>query len=68
MEKDWVKVFDASQEYQAEMAKEILEDNEIQAVILNKHDSSYVTIGYIEVYVHKDNEDKALEILKELSN
>lgn len=68
MEKDWVVVFETTMDFQAEIAKEVLENNEINAVILNQHDSSYTTFGPIEVYVHKDNQEKAIELLKELKN
>ena len=57
------------QEYQAEIAREILEDNDITAIILNKKDSMYqFAHGDIEVYIHKDNREKAEEILKKLKS
>jgi len=68
MEKDWVVVFNTDQSYQAEIAKEILENNGINAVILNQHDSSYTTFGPIELYVHQDFQEQAAELLKELKN
>ena len=69
MEKDWKKVFLTGQEYQAEMAREILENNGINAVVLNQQDGAFLNItGEIEVYVHEDNEAKANEILKELKH
>ncbi len=69
MEKDFELVFSTGQEYQAEIAREILEDNEILAVVLNQKDSMYqLNHGNIEVYVHKDNLEKAEEILKKLKS
>lgn len=68
MEKDWVVVFETTISYQAEIAKEVLENSEINSVILNQHDSSYTTFGPIEVYVHKDFKEKASELLKELKD
>ncbi len=68
MEKDWVVVFETAQQYQAEIAKEVLENEEITAVIMNQRDSTYITFGPIKVYVHQDFEQQANELLKELKN
>ena len=65
MEKDWVMVYTLKKEYNAEMLQEVFDDNKINCVMINKKDSSYVPIGNIEVYVHKDNEEKAKELIKE---
>ncbi|MFA9388835.1 MAG: DUF2007 domain-containing protein [Prolixibacteraceae bacterium] len=66
MEKDWKQVFLTGQAYQAEMAKEILENNGINAVILNQKDSVYLTFGDLEVYVNEKDVDRAVELLKDL--
>lgn len=66
MEKDWVSVFHTGQNFQAEIAKEILENEEINCVIINENDSTFPSIGEIEVMVHKDFEEKATELLKDL--
>lgn len=68
MEKDWKKVFLTGDTYKAEIAREILALNEINAVILNQKDSVYQTFGDIEVYVNQTDEATALEILKELKH
>lgn len=64
MEKDWVKIYRTQQEYKADILLEVLEENEIEGVIINKKDSSYVVIGDVEVYVHIDNEEKAKQIVE----
>lgn len=66
MEKDWVCVFRTEQSFQAEMAKEILENERINGVVLNEHDSNFPSIGEFEVWVHQDFEVKATELLKDL--
>lgn len=66
MEKDWKCVFHSTQVYQAEIAKEILENEEINCVIINEHDSTFPTLGEVEVWVHQNFEEKAVELLKEL--
>jgi len=68
MEKDWVCVFHSEQSYQAEIAKEILENEEISSTILNEHDSSFPSIGEFEIWIHQDFKEKALELLKDLTH
>jgi hypothetical protein len=66
MEKDWVSIFSTNHEYIAELAKEVLEENDIQFVLLNHKDSSYpdLFIGEIEIFVNRDNAIKAKYLLK----
>ena len=47
------------------MAKQMIQQNGIEAVIMNQKDSSYL-IGNIEVFVQAENETFALQILKNL--
>ncbi len=68
MEKGWKQVFLSGQMYKAEIAKSLLENNGINSVILNQVDSVYKIFGNIELYVMEEDEQKALEILKELKN
>lgn len=68
MEKGWKQVFLSGEMYQAEIARELLENNGIAAVVLNQKDSSYTAFGNIEVYVNEHDEIKAIEILKELKH
>lgn len=65
MEKDWVKVFESPEELKIEIARQLLEENEIDSVVINKRDRSY-NIGDIELYVHRDNVIRAKQALKEL--
>ncbi|MDI3520991.1 MAG: hypothetical protein PWR03_1179 [Tenuifilum sp.] len=65
MDENWKEVFSTAQSWQAEMAKQVLEENGIAAVVINRKDSSYL-FGEVSVYVEKSNEEKASELLKEL--
>jgi len=65
MEKNWVRVFHG-QNFQAEIAKEILENEEIPCVVINENDSTFPSIGDVEVWVHQDFELQASELLKDL--
>ncbi|MCD6354546.1 MAG: DUF2007 domain-containing protein [Prolixibacteraceae bacterium] len=66
MEKGWKEVLMTAQQFEAEMAKGILKNNEINAVILNQHDSSYTTFGEYAVFVAEEDIHRAIELLKEL--
>jgi hypothetical protein len=66
MEKDWVCVFQTEKGFQAEIAREILENEEIDCVVLNEHDSNFPSIGNLGIWVHQDFEVKATELLKDL--
>ena len=64
MEKNWVKIYTTADEIKAQMVKDVLENNGIRSVILNKKDSSYVVIGDVEIYVNRDNVLKAMTLIK----
>jgi len=68
MEKDWVLVYTAGQMFQAEIFKNVLGDHGIEAVIINKMDSSYQAFGEIEVYVKNDHIIKAKMLAKEFDS
>lgn len=65
MKEGWVKVYTLDKQYRAELLKDKFEQNNIEAIILNKRDSAFNTFGSIEVFVHEDNKAKAEEIAKE---
>jgi len=65
MEKDWVTVYSTDKPYQAEILKRILEDHDIEAVIINKLDSSYQTFGDVELYVLRENILMAKKLVNE---
>jgi hypothetical protein len=68
MEKDWVCVFHSEQDFQAEIAREILENEEINCILLNERDSNFPSIGEVEIWVHQDFKQKAQKLLKDLSH
>ena len=65
MENDWKLIFATGTLYKAEIVKDILEDNEIEAVLLNKQDSLYL-FGDIEVYVKPDDVIRAKFLIKDV--
>jgi hypothetical protein len=65
MEKDWIKVFASDRSFEAEMVKGMLLENNINAVLLNRQDSSYIQAlpGQAEVYVHVSQAEEARELI-----
>ena len=64
MEDGWTKVYSTDKPYQADIMLEVLEENDIVGVVLNKKDSSCISFGMTELYVNKDDAEKAKEIIK----
>lgn len=61
----WKKVFSSSQLALASMVAGILTEQNIQANVLNKIDSSYVFLGEVEVYVAEEDYENAVRIVKD---
>ncbi len=68
MEKGWKEVFLTDKEYQAIIARDILERSGIRVVIMNQHDTIYSTFGECVVYVPEESENLAIDLLKELKS
>jgi len=62
MESDWIKIYTSADFFKSELVRQVLIDNEIEAIIMDKQGFPY-RIGEVEVYIHKDNFQKALEII-----
>ena len=62
--KDWVNIQSFNRLHQAEICENILEINDISAVIINEKDSLFL-IGEIELYVKNDDEAKARALIDE---
>ncbi|SFD33132.1 Putative signal transducing protein [Chitinophaga sp. CF118] len=67
MEKDWVKIFATNQTFRAEIVKGMLQEYGINAVLINRLDSSYLGTlpGMAELYVHLSQEMEAKKLLME---
>ena len=63
MKESWAKAFQSEQMIQAELAREVLDQNGIAAVIVNKKDSSYPVFGVCEVHVPLSDLAQAQTIL-----
>ena len=60
---NWAKIYTTTAAYKAEIAKDVLEQEDIQSVIVDKKDSAYGVFGEIELYVQRENVIKAKHIL-----
>lgn len=55
MSNDWIKVRTYTKSIEAEIVKQMLEENGVTAVLLNQQDSSYF-FGKIDLYVKQADE------------
>ena len=66
MEKDWKKIYATTDFFQIELIRQVLEEHDIPAVIMNKQDSSY-RFGQIDLYTHENNEAEALALIETIN-
>ncbi len=67
MEKGWKSIYVSADEYLISIAKDLLQENGIESVVINHKDSSYVIWGEAEIYIREEDEKQALEILVNLN-
>ncbi len=60
--KNWIKVDSFETIVEAEFCKEMLEENNVNAVIINRKDSSFL-VGEIDLYVDEDSVEKAKNLI-----
>ena len=63
-----IKLLSTDNPNQAEIIKQMLEENNINVVLLNKQDSSYLMFGPIELYVSKEQLKQSIDLLKYTKN
>ena len=68
MEKNWINIFSSANLIEVEIIKQMLDENNITAIILTKQDSSYNMFGAIDLYVKAENQTIALQLIKEQHN
>ncbi|MGD9977773.1 MAG: DUF2007 domain-containing protein [Bacteroidales bacterium] len=67
MDENWTVVYTTNKPWQAEIARQVLEENGINTVVINKQDSSYL-VGEAEIYVESKNADTAKTVVKNIDN
>ena len=66
MEKSWKKIYFSGDEFKVLIARDLLAENGINAVIINQKDSSYLVFGDVELYIEEQDEQEALKVLDQL--
>jgi hypothetical protein len=61
---NWTKVYETGDLQYAELLKSVLLNEDIEAVTLNKKDSSNIIFGTIWLYVPNDLAERAIEIIQ----
>ena len=59
-----VRILSTNNPNTAEITRQMLEENNINVVLLNKQDSSYLMFGPIELYVNEKQLKEATDLLK----
>ena len=63
-----IKILSTDNPNKATIIKQMLEENNIKVVLLNKQDSSYLMFGLVELYVQKNKLKESKNLLKEINN
>ena len=64
MEKDWTLIYTVNKAYQADLCLELLKEEDIAGVVINKRDSSFISSGEYEIYVSDKDAEKARTLLQ----
>jgi hypothetical protein len=64
MSENWEAIYSTDQLYEAELVKDMMADNDIECVIMNKQDSTY-RFGEIEICVPTEEVFKAKQLIIE---
>ena len=67
MEEGWVLIYQADEEYKAEVIKQLLENHDLHPVMMDHKDDEF-RIGQVEIYVSSLEETTALNLIKENQN
>ena len=60
---NWACIYSTDQLYKANTVKDLLAEENIEAVVMNKKDSVYL-FGEVELYVSSKDENMAVELIK----
>tara|TARA_B100000767_G_C19349460_1_gene363157 strand:+ start:295 stop:501 length:207 start_codon:yes stop_codon:yes gene_type:complete len=63
-----IKILSTDNPNKAAIIKQMLEENNIKVVLLNKQDSSYLMFGLVELYVQEKQVEKTENLLKKIDN
>ena len=64
MEKDWIMIYQADEEYKAEIIRQLLENHGLHPVLMDKKDDEF-RIGQVEIFIAPEEADQARHIMSE---
>ncbi len=62
---EWIKIFSFDNVFEAEIRKQLLTSAGIESVVVNARDSLFL-VGQVDLYVHQNDEKKAVIILEQM--
>ena len=62
MEAGWIKIYTSADFFKSELVRQVLIDDDIEAIIMNKQGFPY-RIGEVEVYIPEIKFQQALELI-----
>ena len=68
MEKNWINIYSSTYPVEVEILKHVLLEHNIHTVNINQQDSSYLMFGTIDLYVKRDNQKKAFQLIEKHQN
>lgn len=66
MNENWKVVFKTTFAPKAELVKGLLEENNIEVILLNQQDSSYLTFGEVKILVRNEHVILAKSLLENI--
>lgn len=66
MNENWKIVFETTFTPKAELVKSLLEENNIEVILLNQKDSSYLTFGEVKILVRNEQVVIAKSLLENI--
>lgn len=67
MEQGWIKIRTYTTVVEAEIIKQMLIENDVPAVVMNKQDV-FIRFGKVELYVQPENEQRAIDLIEKNPN
>jgi hypothetical protein len=64
MQEGWICIYEADEEYKAELIKQLLEGQNLHPVIMDRKDDEF-RIGQVEIYISPLEYDTAHKLLEE---
>ena len=64
MEKDWIMIYQADEEYKAEIVRQKLESYGLHPVLMDKKDDEF-RIGQVEIFIAPEEAQQARRVLAE---